>query len=223
MSSEIGYDQVTWHAVEKLLGIDGDVEKRLIQQGKGRAVLICTEIVWKVNLRYNGNFDLSDFQSLKNEAEVLRRLALTGYVPEVIKFIELDHMEALCLKRVDGVPLDECRMSFNQFLRLQLGVVRAIHAFSRHGIVHGDLAPHNIFIEDSGRIFFVDFGHAYDSPYLKAIFRSLFVKKIGHPGFNRPYLVTFVRLIEFCLPRSYRKAYRKFLGIGEYKKTKDIN
>ena len=213
------YGKTDWHSVEATLGIVGKVERRLFQPGKGRVVFLCADVVWKVNLRYMGNCEVADFQCLANEVRFLQRLAPTGYVPDVLEFAELENMEALCLKRVNGLPLDEHPLQFVQFCLLQYRVVRAIHEFAKHRVAHGDLAPHNIFLERSGRLFFIDFGHAYDSSYLSAFFRSLFVKRVRHPGFNRPYLVTVVRLIEFGLPKRYQRVYRKILGIGEYTRT----
>jgi len=205
-----------WQWVEDLLGIASKVEKRLLQPQKGRGVFICSDSVWKVNFITPKTQSLEGFQSLRHEATILNLLFHTGRVPRVFRFLDLGHIEALSIQRINGVPLDECRFTFLKFLYIQFDAIRAIHQFARLGIVHGDLAPYNIFLGSSGNLRFIDFGHAYKTGYLRAVFRSLFIKNIRHPGFNRPYLVTLVRLIEFALPQSFRYIYRKALRINEY-------
>lgn len=206
-----------WHSVEKTLGIVGKVERLICEPVADRAVFICAAVVWKVNLRRKRHSEILGFQDLGNEKRFLERLALTGYVPDVLEFVELDSMEALCVKRVNGLALDKYRPGFLEFFLLHFRAARAINEFAKYGVAHGDLAPQNIIIGGSGRLYFIDFGHAYDSPYPIALFRSLFVKRIRHPGFNRPYTVTVVRMIEFSLPPLFRGPYRKLLRIGKYK------
>ena len=209
------FDTDDWRQVEIDLGIDGHVETRVIQTKKRRGVFICKNVVWKVNLLGEPP-QLEDFQSLKMEAEVLRQLQHTGRVPNVVTFIEYKHMEALCLTRVEGHALDECEITLSNLIYIQWDALKAIHVFAKLGFVHGDLAPYNIFLNRDSRLCFIDFGHCYKSSYISAMLRSLFFMRIAHPKFNRPYLVTLIRLIEFSLPDSAQKIYRKFLRINRY-------
>ncbi len=70
----------------------------------------------------------------------------------------------LVMEYVDGVPIDcYCRehgLSLRERLRLFLQVCDAVAYAHRHLVIHRDLKPGNIFVDQSGRVKLLDFGIA---------------------------------------------------------------
>lgn len=208
-----------------------DFERRLVSHGKiehrhvdctaGRATYVFRDLVIKVELINRPGARTPRTQSVSAEKDFLDNLSESSLTPTVVWF-EVDcHYEALAMTRVLGYSLDERRFGLIETLEVHCKALINIIRLSSRGIVHGDLAPHNIIFTSDSRVVFIDFGHAYRASTCSAFYRNLFKKRIAHPGFNRPYVVTIVRMFEFSLPSRFQPLFRGILRLGPYsRKTK---
>ena len=75
-----------------------------------------------------------------------------------IKFITMEFVQGRDLRTVlrDAQPV-----SLEQKVRIMIQVCRALSAAHAEGVVHRDLKPQNIMVEDSGRVVVMDFGIAH--------------------------------------------------------------
>src|ERR1700723_3633164 len=65
----------------------------------------------------------------------------------------------LVLKREQGQPLDLAR-----FLRIAIGLAAALGQVHRHGLMHKDIKPANVLVEDAGKVWLTGFGIASQVP-----------------------------------------------------------
>ncbi|MGA2848112.1 MAG: serine/threonine-protein kinase PknK, partial [Terracidiphilus sp.] len=66
----------------------------------------------------------------------------------------------LVLERDQGRPLDLTR-----FLRIAIGLTKAIGQVHQHGLIHKDIKPANILIDDVGNVWLIGFGIASQLPH----------------------------------------------------------
>ncbi len=65
----------------------------------------------------------------------------------------------LVLEREQGQPLDLTR-----FLRIAIGLVAALGQVHRHSLMHKDIKPANVLVDDAGKVWFTGFGIASQVP-----------------------------------------------------------
>lgn len=101
---------------------------------------------------------------LRREAQLAARVAHEYIVP-VYQVGECQHQTWYSMQLVDGKNLNELtresRPTSDEAATVMTQISRAIDCVHRHGILHGDIKPHNILIEQqSGRPLITDFGLA---------------------------------------------------------------
>ncbi len=79
-----------------------------------------------------------------------------GYLPQGVPFISMELVAGQSLREL----LARERVSFRRGVELLAGAAEAVHAAHQQGLVHRDLKPGNILIDDRGQPRVVDFGLA---------------------------------------------------------------
>ena len=111
--------------------------------------------------RYPSPAEISRF---KHDYELLRNLRFDGIVhiygvreapPEGIVIIQEDFPGQSLKKVINGELPDE-----RKFLDIALKLARTLGELHNHNIVHGDIKPHNILIDEAGAVKLTDFGFA---------------------------------------------------------------
>jgi PAS domain S-box-containing protein len=90
-----------------------------------------------------------------------RPLALTHHEGRTILVLEDPGGEPLdqVLEREQGQPLDLAR-----FLRIAIGLASALGQVHRHGLIHKDIKPENVLVNDAGYVWLIGFGIASRLP-----------------------------------------------------------
>jgi serine/threonine protein kinase len=208
-----------WNEVESELNLTNDLIKVIRQKEKGRSVYIGSKQVCKVSLLLPEFTTADDYQDLCAEKLLLDELSDLKEAVNAIGLVSRNNHRALFLEKIEGVGLDCIDYSVGKCASVNLCMIVLLFKLSMRGVAHGDLVPHNIILLPDGTLKLLDFGHAFRTTRTAAFLHNFLLNKVRHPGFNRPYLVTLVRTVEFSLPQRARQYYRKLLGIGPY--TKD--
>src|SRR5262249_36848119 len=97
-----------------------------------------------------------------------------------IKFITMDFVEG---KDLRSVLRDKGKFGPPEAARIMLQICRALEAAHTEGVIHRDLKPQNIMLDDSGRVYVMDFGIAR-SAYLPGMTQTGAL--IGTPEYMSP-------------------------------------
>jgi predicted ATPase len=91
-----------------------------------------------------------------------RPLALTRHEGRTILVLEDPGGEPLdrVLERTHGQPLDLTR-----FLYIAIGLVKALGQVHRHGLIHKDIKPASVLVDDAGSVWLTGFGIASQLPH----------------------------------------------------------
>jgi serine/threonine protein kinase len=91
-----------------------------------------------------------------------RPLALTRHEGRTILVLKDPGGEPLdlVLERDQGQPLDLTR-----FLRIAIGLATALGQVHRHGLIHKDIKPANVLVDDDGNVWLTGFGIASQLPH----------------------------------------------------------
>lgn len=111
----------------------------------------------------------TDPETLERFAREARSQARVDH-PGICKVYEVGSVAGrpyIAMQEIEGVTLDEAArgLTIEQKVRLVREIADAVHAAHRHGLIHRDLKPGNILVEQSEdglRPFVVDFGLARD-------------------------------------------------------------
>lgn len=136
----------------------------LVEDAERRAEAVVKEARPRVDARTGSPDDA--IASLRNEYEVLQRLADTSHTPEPLDFFYQWEHAFLAMERVSGMPLSSYRAledvglllqpvfdeatvrrfcdTFNRVIR---GLVRAVRACHAHDVVINDLSPNNVLLD----------------------------------------------------------------------------
>ncbi len=97
-----------------------------------------------------------------NPAWAARPLALTRHEGRMILVLTDPGGEPLdaVLEREQGQPLDLTR-----FLRIAIGLAAALGQVHRHGLIHKDVKPANVLVDDAGNVWLIGFGIASQLPH----------------------------------------------------------
>lgn len=103
-------------------------------------------------------------ESLRRETEMLRTAGLVG-CPRFVEAGELAGLPYLVLELIEGTSLDRLLAVGPLAPDLALGIGRGIAvvlaSLHERGLVHGDLSPENVLVDELGEIALIDFGLAY--------------------------------------------------------------
>jgi len=101
-------------------------------------------------------------QSLIDEARAASKLAHPN-IASIYSLEEQGGRDFIVMEYVDGVTLDEHigrKPAIDETLQIAIQICAGLAEAHRHGIVHGDLKPQNIMIDQSGKVKICDFGLA---------------------------------------------------------------
>ena len=97
-----------------------------------------------------------------------------------VKFITMDYVEGRDLR---AILLERGKLAPDQAARIMLQICRALEAAHSEGVIHRDLKPQNIMLDESGRVYVMDFGIAR-SAYLPGMTQTGAL--IGTPEYMSP-------------------------------------
>jgi serine/threonine protein kinase len=91
-----------------------------------------------------------------------RPLALTHYEGQTVLIVQDPGGEPLdqLLERNNGQPLD-----LAHFLRIAIGLTKALGQVHRQGLIHKDIKPANVLVDDAGNVWLIGFGIASQLPH----------------------------------------------------------
>ncbi|MBS7526953.1 protein kinase [Fusibacter paucivorans] len=91
--------------------------------------------------------------------EVKNLKALNGIrgIPSLMDYQVGDGIMHLFLQYAEGVSLDRCQQPFDDLFKEGLRILSAVH--DRH-ILHRDICPRHLIVDETGSLTFIDFGSA---------------------------------------------------------------
>jgi serine/threonine protein kinase/TolB-like protein/Tfp pilus assembly protein PilF len=111
--------------------------------------------------------------------------------PSIVPIHEIGEREGCCyfsMNFVDGKPLDEvvahAPMSVRQAAQLMAKLARTIHYAHEHGILHRDIKPGNILLDEEGEPHLTDFGLARLAEKESNVTRT--TEALGTPSYMAP-------------------------------------
>jgi serine/threonine-protein kinase len=103
-------------------------------------------------------------ESLRRETSILRTEGLVGG-PRFVEAGELGGLPYLVLELTEGTSLDRVLslgpLAPDLALAIGRGIAVVLAALHERGVVHGDLSPENVLVDELGEIHLLDFGLAY--------------------------------------------------------------
>ncbi|MBL9121476.1 MAG: serine/threonine protein kinase [Phycisphaerae bacterium] len=143
-----------------------DLLEELHRGGQGvvyRAIQRSTNRIVAIKVLVHGAFATAgERHRFEREVELLARLDAPGIVRIVDSGISSGRWW-FAMDHIDGVPLDRVPRERRNVLRLVGKVAEAIHAAHLRGVIHRDLKPRNILVDQRGEPHVLDFGLAYAS------------------------------------------------------------
>jgi len=95
----------------------------------------------------------------RKEAKILEKISKLGFSPKVISN---DESSKITMEFIKGKTLRDCLKKENHKEMMQeLG--KKIAILHNHNIIHGDLTTSNFIYSDDNKIYFIDFGLAFES------------------------------------------------------------
>ncbi len=142
--------------------------------------------------------DHADSQRVVIEARAATRIAH----PNCVEVFDLqqtaDRRPYIVMQLLQGIPLSQVmrqRLSVAEAITLIGDVLQGVAAAHRHGVVHRDLKPGNIFVAN-GKAVIVDFGFAKLISDPKAPNLSITGEVVGTPAYMAPEQITAGRPID---------------------------
>lgn len=114
-----------------------------------------------------------------NEAKTLARFEHNPNIVSVRDFFKANGTAYMVMSYIDGLTLEEYlhrnggMISFAKLLYIMTPVMDALRDIHEFGVMHRDVSPDNIFIDNRGRVFLIDFGAARQE--MRKISKSLSV------------------------------------------------
>ncbi len=134
-------------------------------------------------------------QRFHTEAEAAARLDHPNIVP-IYEIGQYEGQHYYCMKLMDGgtlaqrspAPKVQCQESLQEAARVVAKIARAVHYAHQRGILHRDLKPTNILLDEAGEPYVSDFGLAKLQEDDTSLTRSLAV--LGTPSYMAPEQAT---------------------------------
>ena len=105
------------------------------------------------------NKSIDAILSLKNEIKCLNILNNTGIVPNIIDYNLSIDTPYIITEYIDFQRLDEYNFSsLNEKLKCFINILNAIHLIHLNKIIHCDLKPQQIFVDNNLNVKIIDFG-----------------------------------------------------------------
>ena len=140
-----------------------------------------------VALKIAHEHSIADSKRFVREAQAVAKLKHPNIIP-VFEAGELDGRCFLVSEFCEGQPLSQMTqgrpLEATFATEIVLAVIDAVTHSHRHGIVHRDIKPHNIMIDDTGRPLVTDFGLAKNLVQDQTL--TLAGELIGTPGYMAP-------------------------------------
>jgi hypothetical protein len=137
-------------------------------------------------------------QTLRREAALLLRLAVPGHdgVVRILEQAAVDEPAWYATEWLSGRPLSRVRgtnsVPLLRAVRVGRSIALALEYVHSHGIIHGDLSPANVLVDDDGRATLIDFGaaaQAFDADSARELVHAG-DPRYGTPGYIAPERVS---------------------------------
>jgi serine/threonine protein kinase len=154
---------ITYIAWDKTLNIKLAIKEYLPQQLATRLAGQNTVTVYKSSLAEEFNYGLNKFLE---EARTLARFAENPNIVTVRDYFEANGTAYMVMNYVEGLTFEQYlfskggRISFKQALEIIMPVLDVLKEVHKVGIMHRDISPDNILLDNNGRVVLIDFGAA---------------------------------------------------------------
>ena len=129
----------------------------------------------------------SDVSRFRQEAEAAANLHHPNIIP-IYEVRELDEVVFFSMELLDGGSMSDCMKELRRDLRGTVEklafIARALHVAHLNGIIHRDVKPSNILLDDEGTPFLTDFGLAKNTT--SELEHTLSGHLIGTPSYMAP-------------------------------------
>lgn len=145
-----------------------EILKKIDKGGQGivyQALQLSTKRKVAIKVLLHGHHaDSEQRRRFQREIETLAQLPHPNIVPIFHADLTKDGRQFYVMDYVRGSRLDEYvqtqRAQVEQIVKLFIGVCDAMHYAHEHGVVHRDLKPQNILVDNGGQVHILDFGLA---------------------------------------------------------------
>ncbi len=131
---------------------------------------------------------VTDGRQTWREARAMSRINHSS-IAQIYEIGERDGQRFIVMEWVDGLPLTEAWKDLNlqQRLGIYLGLLDAVAAAHRRGIIHRDIKPSNVLVTSDLRPKVLDFGIAVEGRSLESVEQAVYR---GTPAYSAPEQVT---------------------------------